>query len=971
MQAAKEIPQLNDCFLVNLDIENCPMAEIPLVDLFDMVTSTLLDNYRETLHETIVQMLEDTMWIDPPMMETFVGANFGMFEVRENGLIISLRTSSLQRLVTQSVANRATPIVAIQIPIMIRFKLTTAVLPSPSKPVAIISANVGGDPPTEIRSGPPSNVSETELLDQVSELPISSPVIQQQTRNVTIADVVNPNVGTTAPRGNVRPETMTPRDEPSSVPGTSTNFRDDYVAPVSDAGTTFRGKSVDVSRPQGYGPSTGATSRRDYDSTEGPTHGYVNPPHRGLLTFDNTVERTPGLTRTPSKAHPYSEEVTFGAETFEDYMSQFHYSEVKFKDFRKVTIPKFDSSKNDSFVHWYKLFVSTCLQWGIWCPPYESIQEDKVHGAWWVLLPQSVRNQESFMAHLIYSVLVRPDTFPANSREIEAVEGSSANMGYNAIYNLLRLHHPVLHSVFSTANEIPRHRRNESFSLYLRRLQEFIVRERLATRTYTESEALDLAVRNLSAEWRNEFRRLVERDKRSGNGGTLPFKLALPQMATTFVEYALEIGRDPPGSGHSTASRSAPTSIMRRLETTHEDEGDDPSAFLPDADVDLIVRAIAQNQESSAVCLGCQLPGHTLVECNRFVDYIVAESLAQRNPTLRNQVANSHSHFRNRLNAATARSRLASSTVRPTNTSRTMRSLQVTQPSSEADDSALDTPVEPASTFANTDDPADGYRQHAIQLVDDDSDDDFETCFDPVTICSVVLLGIDDSCPVSVDTVLLPPEEPTSDPIVLRRLAETYDVAASASYAHADNGSMANTVDNSELLFAYRPLKGSTVRLLDAGNHAHHPLGVGFLCVPTTDRGIAGAPTSVYIRTYHTPTIPGIIISHSAMSKQLRTSSYHTSSHVDEAGFIHFPHRARRCQDIYITIQPTSKRGGLTFTDALMLPTIEQHKALLSPSMRVFRLCSDHQQDSSAAIADPTDGMFCQACQTPPLSDFR
>ena len=59
---------------------------------------------------------------------------------------------------------------------------------------------------------------------------------------------------------------------------------------------------------------------------------------------------------------------------------------------------------------------------------------------------------------------------------------------------------------------------------------------------------LDLAVRNVSAEWRNEFRRLVERDKRSGNGGTLPFKLALPQMATTFVEYAQEIGRDPPGS---------------------------------------------------------------------------------------------------------------------------------------------------------------------------------------------------------------------------------------------------------------------------------------------------------------------------------------------------------------------------------------------------------------------------------------
>ena len=53
----------------------------------------------------------------------------------------------------------------------------------------------------------------------------------------------------------------------------------------------------------------------------------------------------------------------------------------KYKDFRKAVIPKFDAGKNDSFVHWYKLLVSTCLQWGVWCPPYESVQEDNFHQA--------------------------------------------------------------------------------------------------------------------------------------------------------------------------------------------------------------------------------------------------------------------------------------------------------------------------------------------------------------------------------------------------------------------------------------------------------------------------------------------------------------------------------------------------------------------------------------------------------------
>jgi hypothetical protein len=224
--------------------------------------------------------------------------------------------------------------------------------------------------------------------------------------------------------------------------------------------------------------------------------------------------------------HPFSAEVTFGAESFEDYMCQFMCGDVKFKDFRKANIPKFDSSRNDSFVHWYKLFCSTCLQWGVWCPPYESAQEDSIHGKWWTLLPASVREKDAFMSGLIYTALNQESTFPNGSREQGAVEGCPPQAGYHAVYSLFRLHHPLLHSVFSTASEILRQRRTEPFSLYIRRLQDFMVRERQSTRTYTESEALDLSVRNLTSEWRSEIRRLVERDKRTGHDGALPFKLS-------------------------------------------------------------------------------------------------------------------------------------------------------------------------------------------------------------------------------------------------------------------------------------------------------------------------------------------------------------------------------------------------------------------------------------------------------------
>ena len=239
------------------------------------------------------------------------------------------------------------------------------------------------------------------------------------------------------------------------------------------------------------------------------------------------------------------------------------------------------------------------------------------------------------MSSLLYGVLSLDTVFPSGSREHSAVQGCSANAGYDAIYSLLRLHHPRLQSVVYTVNEIPRQRRAETFSIYLRRLHDFLARERIAGRNYTETEALDLSVRNLNTEWRSEFRRLVERDRRTGrHEGVLPFHLSMSQLVTSFMQYATEIGRDPtvtPGT-HNTRDRFSPsTSTIRRIESVPPTDeflhGTDTA--LGDNEINLLVHAMSTNQANSAVCLGCQQPGHTLTDCNRFVDYIVAESLAQ------------------------------------------------------------------------------------------------------------------------------------------------------------------------------------------------------------------------------------------------------------------------------------------------------------------------------------------------------
>ena len=101
----------------------------------------------------------------------------------------------------------------------------------------------------------------------------------------------------------------------------------------------------------------------------------------------------------------------------------------------------------------------------------------------------------------------------------------------------------------------------------------------------------------------------------------------------------------------------------------------------------------------------------------------------------------------------------------------------------------------------------------------------------------------------------------------------------------------------------------------------------------------------------------------------LGSSTPRAISHLDAAGFIHLPHRLRCNQDVYVSIQPISKRGGLTFTEALILPDNEQHLAAIPPwPTRAHRLCLDHASDIlTPHVINPIDGMTCKACHEPPV----
>jgi hypothetical protein len=117
---------------------------------------------------------------------------------------------------------------------------------------------------------------------------------------------------------------------------------------------------------------------------------------------------------------------------------------------------------------------------------------------------------------------------------------------------------------------------------------------------------------------------MVECNKQSGPVGIMPFKLKMPQLATSFVAFAAAIGHDAPATGHSMRPPLDPS--LRYVASSHPGR----SSFLllapptPSVMTGLTLLSASYQIKSFAVCLGCQQPGHTFEQCNRFVGYIVA-----------------------------------------------------------------------------------------------------------------------------------------------------------------------------------------------------------------------------------------------------------------------------------------------------------------------------------------------------------
>ena len=133
MLAPREFHHRDDLVVITIDIEDCPLVEFPLCEVFDCTTSSLVEDYLEVLHDYVTQILEDTPWLDKQSTSQLLRASIGVFYRRNQVEIISMRKPALQRLITQFLHSRVCICHKIQVPIFIRLLRPEIDLPCKTK----------------------------------------------------------------------------------------------------------------------------------------------------------------------------------------------------------------------------------------------------------------------------------------------------------------------------------------------------------------------------------------------------------------------------------------------------------------------------------------------------------------------------------------------------------------------------------------------------------------------------------------------------------------------------------------------------------------------------------------------------------------------------------------------------------------------------------------------------------------------
>ena len=130
MSVSKElIYSLDDVFVISATIDDSPSVEIPLNEIFDLSTYTLVDNFLQVIHGYVIELLEETTWMDELSFLRLRSAGYDIRCSMETGRSVPMERRELQRFVLQSLRQCQDNDHHFNVPIFLNFLVHHADLP--------------------------------------------------------------------------------------------------------------------------------------------------------------------------------------------------------------------------------------------------------------------------------------------------------------------------------------------------------------------------------------------------------------------------------------------------------------------------------------------------------------------------------------------------------------------------------------------------------------------------------------------------------------------------------------------------------------------------------------------------------------------------------------------------------------------------------------------------------------------------
>lgn len=178
-------------------------------------------------------------------------------------------------------------------------------------------------------------------------------------------------------------------------------------------------------------------------------------------------------------------------------------------DMKQFRVTEFQSlARLVDIQRWYNAVHSRGRVCGIYTSPWEAFNKDSHMGTMWsnYHLDQAILDRQDIMSAALHSLLSSKGIFKGDCEDFTHLVSQSKGNGYLALYQIVRMVHPVLGQVTTQPSQ-PSQKKTQSFSEHVSNYVDYFQSESCSGRKYSPYEQVALILSRLHPIWKDVMQR--------------------------------------------------------------------------------------------------------------------------------------------------------------------------------------------------------------------------------------------------------------------------------------------------------------------------------------------------------------------------------------------------------------------------------------------------------------------------------